>query len=80
MVLENIVLDSGRGAKERSEVIREVNSEWASMMQGKDFNMEAVKSFYRELAMDIKTQKQRIGGDWTVAHVVINREIRDMMR
>ena len=80
MVLENIVLDSGRGAKERSEVIREVNSEWASMMQGKDFNMEAVKSFYRELAIDIQTQKQRIGGDWAVAHVVINREIRDMMR
>ena len=80
-VLENIfVLDSGRGAKERSEVIREVNSEWASMMQGLDFNIKAVKSFYRELAMDIKTQKQRIGGDWAVAHVVINREIRDMIR
>ena len=80
-VLENIfVLDSGRGAKERSEVIREVNSEWASMMQGLDFNMDAVKSFYRELAMDIKTQKQRIGGDWAVAHVVFRREIREMMR
>ena len=61
-------------------MIREVNSEWAPMMQGLDFNMEAVKSFYRELAMDIKTQKQRIGGDWAVAHVLINREIRDMMR
>ena len=57
-----------------------MNSEWAPMMQGLDFNMEAVKSFYRELAMDIKTQKQRIGGDWAVAHVLINREIRDMMR
>ena len=61
-------------------MIREVNSEWAPMMQGLDFNMEAVRSFYRELAMDIKTQKQRIGGDWAVAHVLINREIRDMMR
>ena len=50
------------------------------MMQGLEFNMEAVKSFYRELAMDIKTQKQRIGGDWAVAHVVFRREIRDMMR
>ena len=49
------------------------------MMQGLDFNMDAIKSFYRELAMDIKTQKQRIGGDWAVAHVLINREIRDMM-
>ena len=61
-------------------MIREVNSEWAPMMQGLDFNMEAVRSFYRELAIDIKTQKQRIGGDWAVAHVLINREIRDMMR
>ena len=61
-------------------MIREVNSEWAPMMQGLDFNMEAVRSFYRELAMDIKTQKQRIGGDWAVAHVVFRKEIRDMMR
>ena len=61
-------------------MIREVNSEWAPMMQGLDFNMEAVRSFYRELAMDIKTQKERIGGDWAVAHVVFRKEIRDMMR
>ena len=61
-------------------MIREVNSEWAPMMQGLEFNMEAVKSFYRELAMDIKTQKERIGGDWAVAHVVFRKEIRDMMR
>ena len=74
------VINSGRGAKERSEVIRDVNSEWAPMMKGLDFNMDAVKSFYRELAMDIKTQKQRIGGDWAVAHVVFRKEIRDMMR
>ena len=66
--------------RERIEVIRDVTSEWAPMMQGLDFNMEAVKSFYRELAMDIKTQKERIGGDWAVAHVVFRKEIRDMMR
>ena len=72
--------NSGRGAKERSEVIRDVNSEWAPMMKGLEFNMDAVKSFYRELAMDIKTQRERIGGDWAVAHVVYIREIRDMIR
>ena len=68
------------GARERSEVIREVNSEWAPMMQGLAFNMEAVKRFYKELAMDIKKQKERIGGDWAVAHVVVKREIRDLLR
>ena len=50
------------------------------MMKGLDFNMDAVKSFYRELAMDIKTQRERIGGDWAVAHVVFKREFRDLIR
>ena len=61
-------------------MIRDANAEWASMMKGLDINMDAVKAFYRELAMDIKTQKERIGGDWAVAHVLIHREIRDMIR
>ena len=65
---------------ERIEILRAVNAEWAPMMKGLDFNMDAVKRFYRELAMDIKTQKERIGGDWAVAHVVINREFRDLIR
>ena len=65
---------------ERIEILRAVNAEWAPMMKGLDFNMDAVKRFYRELAMDIKTQKERIGGDWAVAHVVFRKEIRDMMR
>ena len=73
-------LDLGQGARERSEVIREANAEWAGMMKGLDINMDALKGFYRELAMDIKTQKERIGGDWAVAHVLIHREIRDMIR
>ena len=73
-------LDLGQGARERSEVIREANAEWAGMMKGLDINMDALKGFYRELAMDIKTQKERIGGDWAVAHVVYIREIRDMIR
>ena len=73
-------LDLGQGAKERSEVIRDANAEWASMMKGLDINMDAVKAFYRELAVDIKTQRERIGGDWAVAHVLIHREIRDMIR
>ena len=66
--------------RERIEVIRDVTSEWAPMMKGLDFDMDAAKRFYRELAMDIKTQKERIGGDWAVAHVVYIREIRDMIR
>ena len=66
--------------RERIEVIRDVTSEWAPMMKGLDFDLDAAKMFYRELAMDIKTQKERIGGDWAVAHVVYIREIRDMIR
>ena len=66
--------------RERMEIVKMSNNQWPAIMKGLAFDMEAVKSFYRELAMDIKTQKQRIGGDWAVAHVLINREIRNMMR
>ena len=76
----NLTIDEGPNMRERIEITRAVNSEWAPMMKGLDFNMDAVKSFYRELAMDIKTQKERIGGDWAVANVVYSREIRDKMR
>ena len=29
---------------------------------------------------DIKKQRERIGGDWAVAHVVLYKEWRDIMR
>ena len=32
------------------------------------------------MAEDIKTQKERIGGDWAIAHVILLKEIRDKMR
>ena len=66
--------------RERVDIVTAANAQWPMIMKGLDFDMVAIKSFYRELAMDIKTQKQRIGGDWAVAHVVFRREIRDMMR
>ena len=66
--------------RERVEIVKMSNNQWPAIMKGLDFDMEAIKSFYRELALDIKTQKERIGGDWAVAHVVFRKEIRDMMR
>ena len=66
--------------RERADIVTAANAQWPMIMKGLDFDMEAIKSFYRELALDIKIQKQRIGGDWAVAHVVFSREIRDMMR
>lgn len=32
------------------------------------------------MSEDIRKEKERIGGDWAVAHVVLKRESRDLIR
>ena len=49
-------------------------------MSGQEYDKELFKNYYKEMCKDITKQKERIGGDWAIAHVVFSREIRDMMR
>ena len=49
-------------------------------MSGQEYDKEVIRNYYIEMCNDITKQKERIGGDWAIAHVVFSREIRDMMR
>ena len=41
---------------------------------------EETGAFYAAMARDIKKQRERIGGDWAVAYVVLYKEWRNIMR
>ena len=42
--------------------------------------MEIMGKFFNEMALDIKKQRARIGGDWAIAAVVMFRELRDILK
>merc|ERR1711973_628606 len=70
----------GPGAAERSAIVKKVQAVWGNLFAGMEYDKELVKQYYTEMCKDISTQRERIGGDWAIAHVVFSREIRDMMR
>ena len=41
---------------------------------------EATGAFYAEMATDIKKQRERIGGNWAVAYVLLYKEWRKIIR
>ena len=70
----------GPGAKERQEIVKKMMVMWGDIMTGREFDIETMLEFYRHLALDIKREKERIGGDFAVATVLMNRETRDQLR
>ena len=70
----------GPGMKER-QALNAIASELSSaVMMGKEHDIGEANKVYSAMAEDIKREKQRIGGDWAVAHVVMTREARDNLR
>ena len=61
-------------------IVQKAQSLWGKLMSGQEYDKELFKNYYKEMCKDITKQKERIGGDWAIAHVVFSREIRDMMR
>ena len=70
----------GPGADERREMITRTMSIWADMLAGKEYDQELMLEFYHHLALDIKQEKKRIGGDFAIATVLLKRSARDMVR
>ena len=69
----------GPGAEERKAMIQRTNL-WLNVMGGKEFSMELMLEFYEHLALDIKREKERIGGDFAIATFILKREARDLLR
>ena len=53
---------------------------WGDVMAGKEYDMELMLEYHEHLALDIKREKQRIGGDFAVAVVLLDRATRDHLR
>ena len=69
----------GPGAEERKAMIQRTNL-WQDVMSGKEFSRELMLEFYEHLALDIKREKERIGGDFAIATFILKKEARDHIR
>ena len=49
-------------------------------MTGKEYDKEMMLEYYRHLAADIAKEKERIGGDFAIAHVLLDAEVRAAIR
>ena len=70
----------GPGAEERKAMIERTSSMWRDVMAGKDFSTELMLEFYEHLALDIRREKERIGGDFAIATFILKKEARDHIR
>ena len=66
--------------KERSDLLKESNEVWGALMKGEEFDKEVWVRFYTEMAWDISREKWRIRGNFAIAHVLLYRWTRDLIR
>ena len=69
----------GPGAEERKAMIQRTKLV-TSVMSGQELRTELMLEFYEHLALDIKREKERIGGDFAIATFILKREARDLLR
>ena len=69
----------GPGAEERKDMIQRTNL-WQNVMAGKEVSTELMLEFYEHLALDIRREKKRIGGDFAIATFILKREAREHIR
>ena len=70
----------GPGLEERAASCKVIKSVYGQILQGQQYNLEDFKKYYELMATDIKKEKNRIGGHWAVANVVLKKEMRDFLR
>lgn len=61
-------------------MLKETTDVFYRLMSGEDFDKDLLKKYYQEMAEDIKREKARIGGTFAIAHVVLFKETRDVLR
>ena len=70
----------GEGLETRREICQKGVKSFMKFMAGEELDSEVIGDFYGMLGKDINNERERIGGDWAIAGVAINREIRNMIR
>ena len=69
----------GEGREERQETITKYEAAHNKEKPTEE-EEKAVENYYDLLCQNIKTERQRIGGDWAVAGFVNNKRERDLLR
>ena len=70
----------GEGLETRREICQKGVKTFMKFMAGEEFDSELIDDFYELLGKDINNERERIGGEWAIAGVVINRDIRNLLR
>ena len=61
-------------------MLKETTDVFYKLMSGEDFDKDLLKKYYKEMGEDIKREKEKIGGSFAIAHVVLFKETRDLLR
>ena len=43
-------------------------------------DLEKLKHYYKHLCEDISRERRRVGGDWVIAYVAFNKELRQLIK
>jgi len=70
----------GPGFEERKDMLRRTMKFRTDLCSGREFDRDLMREFYNSLALDISRQKERIGGNWAVAAMLMKKDIRDCLR
>ena len=70
----------GEGRQERQEAVTKYEASQKEDELTEEEKKKAVEKYYALLSENIKTERQRIGGDWAVAGFLCNKRERDLLR
>ena len=75
---------TGEGREERENACKDIGKAFDKILKfWKKLNKEdydSLEKFYKLLCEDISSQRTRVGGDWVVAGVVLQKHQRDLIR
>ena len=69
----------GKGLEERMKVVKKMMDEFGSFLEG-NYDKQMFEECFSLMCDDIQRERERIGGDWAIACVVMLREMRDLIR
>ena len=70
----------GPGLEERKAAIDQSKDTWTNCLSGKEYDADQMNEYYRHMALDIAGQKERIGGHWAVASILVSKRVRSYLR
>ena len=72
----------GEGSQERREICKEIDKAWHRFIKGEETESDwlLVEKYLALQCEDIKSQRERIGGDWAVAGCITHKRMRDIIR